>query len=40
MRLLFDKDAGKGERSGKLYALSKDRAELVFSDINKMPQKQ
>ncbi|KAL3785659.1 hypothetical protein HJC23_008707 [Cyclotella cryptica] len=40
MRLLFDKDAGKGEGSGKLYALSKDRTKLVFSDINKMPQKQ
>jgi NAD(P)-dependent dehydrogenase (short-subunit alcohol dehydrogenase family) len=40
MRLLFDDAVGKGEEgSGKLYALNKDR-ELVFSDIDKMPQKQ
>lgn len=41
MRLLFDEDAGKGYglRSGKLYALNKDR-ELVFSNIDRMPQKQ
>lgn len=38
MRLLFDDNFGKGEGSGKLYALTKER-ELVFSDINKMPQK-
>lgn len=38
MRLLFDDEAGKGDGSGKLYAM-KD-GELVFSDIDKMPQKQ
>ncbi|KAL7554467.1 hypothetical protein ACHAWF_017923 [Thalassiosira exigua] len=38
MRLLFE-DVGRGEGSGKLYALTKER-ELVFSDIDKMPQKQ
>jgi NADP-dependent 3-hydroxy acid dehydrogenase YdfG len=35
MQLLFD-DVGE---SGKLYALNKER-DLVFSDIDKMPQKQ
>lgn len=40
MQLLFDDDFGKGEgKSGKLYALNKAR-ELVFSDIDIMPQKQ
>ena len=40
MRLLFDDDdVGKGEGNGKLYALDKER-QLVFSDINQMPQKQ
>ena len=41
IRLLFsDDDVGKGEDgSGKLFALNKER-ELVFSDIDKMPQKQ
>ena len=42
MRLLFgDGVVGKGvgEGSGKLYALNKER-ELVFSDIDRMPQKQ
>ena len=38
MQLLFN-DIAKGEESGKLYALNKER-ELVFSDIDKMPQKQ
>jgi NAD(P)-dependent dehydrogenase (short-subunit alcohol dehydrogenase family) len=39
MRLLFE-DVGKGkEGSGKLYALNKER-ELVFSPIDRMPQKQ
>ncbi len=38
MRLLFDDEAGKGDGSGKLYAM-KD-GELVFSDIDRMPQKQ
>lgn len=40
MQLLFD-DVGKGlgEGSGMLFALNKQR-ELVFSDIDKMPQKQ
>jgi hypothetical protein len=40
MRLLFDEDAGKGDESGKLYALNKEKTELLFSDIDKMPQKQ
>ena len=44
MQLLFDDSnneigKGYGEGSGKLYALNKDR-ELVFSDIDTMPQKQ
>ena len=39
MRLLFDDDVGKGAGNGKLYALDKER-QLVFSDIDKMPQKQ
>lgn len=46
MRLLFgfgeeEEDVGKGLEvgSGKLYALNKER-ELVFSDIDRMPQKQ
>ena len=38
MQLLFD-DIASGDESGKLYALNKER-ELVFSDIDKMPQKQ
>ncbi|KAL9187361.1 hypothetical protein ACHAXT_001464 [Thalassiosira profunda] len=38
MRLLFE-DVGKGEGSGRLYALDKERA-LVHSDIDTMPQKQ
>jgi len=39
MRLLFDAEAGKGEvGSGKLYAMK--NGNLVFSDIDKMPQKQ
>mmetsp|Transcript_28317 Transcript_28317/g.48151 ORF Transcript_28317/g.48151 Transcript_28317/m.48151 type:complete len:343 (-) Transcript_28317:1228-2256(-) len=39
MRLLFDDEAGKGEDgSGKLYAMKDGK--LVFSDIDKMPQKQ
>ena len=36
IRLLFD---DVGEEGGKLFALNKER-ELVFSDIDKMPQKQ
>jgi hypothetical protein len=41
MRLLFDEDAGKGNGStGMLYAMNKDKTKLLFSDINKMPQKQ
>jgi hypothetical protein len=40
MRLLFDKYAGSGDGSGKLYAMNKDKTDLVFSDIDKMPQKQ
>lgn len=40
MRLLFDKDAGKDNGSGKLYAMNKEKTELLFSDIDKMPQKQ
>ena len=45
MRLLFDDSGndelgkGLGAGSGKLYALNKER-ELVFSDIDRMPQKQ
>lgn len=38
MRLLFDDEAGKGDGSGKLYAMKDGK--LVFSDIDKMPQKQ
>ena len=42
MRLLFDDDeedeVGKGDGSGKLYAMKDGK--LVFSDIDKMPQKQ
>ena len=38
MQLLFN-DIATGDESGKLYALNKER-ELVFSDIDKMPQKQ
>jgi NAD(P)-dependent dehydrogenase (short-subunit alcohol dehydrogenase family) len=38
MRLLFDNEAGKGDGSGKLYAMKDGK--LVFSDIDKMPQKQ
>jgi hypothetical protein len=40
MRLLFDIEAGKGKGSGKLYAMNKDKTELVFCAIDKMPQKQ
>jgi hypothetical protein len=41
MRLLFDKDAGKENgSSGMLYAMNKEKTKLLFSDINKMPQKQ
>lgn len=38
MRLLFD-DVGKGAESGMFYAMSKDKTELQYSDINKMPNK-
>lgn len=38
MRLLFDDEAGKGNGSGKLYAMKDGK--LLFSDIDKMPQKQ
>lgn len=38
MRLLFDDEAGKGDGAGKLYAMKDGK--LVFSDIDKMPQKQ
>jgi len=40
MKLLFDEDAGKGDASGKLHAMNKEKTELLFSDINTMPQKQ
>ena len=40
MRLLFDENAGKGDGSGKLYAMNKEKTDLLFSDIDKMPQKQ
>jgi len=41
MRVLFDnsdEEVGKGDGSGKLYAMKESK--LVFSDIDKMPQKQ
>ena len=39
MRLLFDGKAGKGSESGMFYAMSKDKSELLHSDIDKMPNK-
>ena len=39
MRLLFDDSAGKGSGSGMFYAMSKDKSELLHSDIDKMPNK-
>ena len=39
MRLLFDDDVGSGGMSGQFYAMSKDKTELLHSDINKMPNK-
>mmetsp|Transcript_24786 Transcript_24786/g.34959 ORF Transcript_24786/g.34959 Transcript_24786/m.34959 type:complete len:338 (-) Transcript_24786:219-1232(-) len=39
MRLLFDSNAGSGDTSGQFYAMSKDKTELLHSDINKMPNK-
>ena len=40
MRLLFDANAGKGEGSGKVYAMSKEGRKLFSSSIDKMPQNQ
>ena len=40
MRLLFEEEAGSGDGSGKLYAMNKEKTDLIFSDIDKMPQKQ
>ena len=39
MLLLFDENAGKGSDSGMFYAMSKDKKELLHSDIDKMPNK-
>lgn len=39
MRLLFDDDAGKGSERGSFFAMSKDKSELLRSDIDKMPNK-
>ena len=39
MRLLFDDEAGKGSESGMFYAMSKDKSELLHSDIDTMPNK-
>lgn len=39
MRLLFDSEAGRGDDSGRFYAMSKDKTELLHSDIDKMPNK-
>lgn len=39
MRLLFDDDAGKGSERGMFFAMSKDKSELLHSDIDKMPNK-
>ena len=39
MRLLFDDTAGKGHMSGRFYAMSKDKTELLSSSIDKMPNK-
>ena len=38
MRLLFE-NVGKGSDSGMFYAMSKDKKELLHSDIDKMPNK-
>jgi len=42
MRLLFDTytQQEKQERSGKLFAMNKDKTDLIFSTIDKMPQKE
>jgi NAD(P)-dependent dehydrogenase (short-subunit alcohol dehydrogenase family) len=42
MRLLFDNNNNNNDgdqKSGKFYAMSKDKTELLHSDINKMPNK-
>lgn len=39
MRLLFDENAGKGDTSGRFYAMSKDKTQLMDSNIDKMPNK-